>query len=116
MHKISLGPAKFRELVTEDRPHPVEQACMVVAKNLDGSARIVVWEESGATFILDNANLIQTSGKVEAHYEEAVQERLPQIPEPENPAPPPAPPDETVENQEPATGPGGDLPHDATLI
>lgn len=116
MLKVKLGPAVFREKPTEDNPHPIEQACMVVAKHLDGTARIVVWEIEGSTFILDHADLIQKNGEVEAHYEECFHDCCPQPQPPAKNDPPlPAKEEKAPDPQEPATGPGGDLPHDVPL-
>lgn len=59
MEKPKLGPHLFRACPTAEEPHPSMLACMVVAKNLYGGARLVVFEQDGNQSFLDNAVIVQ---------------------------------------------------------
>lgn len=69
--KIKLGVHVFREKPTNEKPDPVEKACIVIAKNDDGTAKLTVFDPDGSQFILDRAELVQTCDEVDCHYEEA---------------------------------------------
>jgi len=118
MMKIALGFSKYREVPTEEAPDPCEQVCLVVGRNEDYTATIVVWKPDGSTFILDRAHLVQCCDDIGAHYEECLDDE--HIEEPEkDPSQEIAPTFVREEKlpgpQEPASGPGGDLPHDVPL-
>lgn len=71
MQKLRLGFHTFREKPIKDELQ-VEQACIVIAKNDDGTARLAVFEPNGRQFILDRAELIQDCEDVACHFEECI--------------------------------------------
>lgn len=73
MLKMRLGFTVFREKATDEQPDTVEKAAIVTALNLDGTARLRVFDPDGSDFVIDRAELIQLKDDVGAHYEEALQ-------------------------------------------
>lgn len=69
--KIKLGSHVFREKPTKEKPDPVEKACIVIATNPDGTAKLTVFDPDGSQFVLDRAELVQRCDEIECHYEEA---------------------------------------------
>lgn len=71
MEKPRLGMHTFRKLATKAKPFPVNQACLVVGLNLDGTANVLAFEPNGEAFFFEKAQMAQAEGEVGCHYHEA---------------------------------------------
>lgn len=73
MQKLRLGFALFREKATDEQPYPVEKSAVVIALNLDGTAKLCIFDTDGSQFVIDRAEMVETKADVVAHYEEVTQ-------------------------------------------
>lgn len=70
MQKIRLGGHVFREKQTAAPVDTCEKYCIVIAKNPDDTAKLIVFETDGSQFVIDRAELVQLCDEVQPHYEE----------------------------------------------